>query len=275
MLRQARQRRDEGDRQAQRRDADALARHQDRVAQAQSARDQARAGRRWLSWLTGVLAVRRARRQVPLAAARASAPSHREQAVAAGVQGEQSAQADLGAALGDEWTLVRGYRNRRGEIDHLLLGPVGVLAIEVKNRNGVITCAGDRWLITRYDRYGNRVRAPEPLTDNGGRSPSEQLNQPADDLAAFLRSRGHAVTIRRIVWFTHRRARLGTCTDPTVHVAFSASQVLSLISRSPATISSADRAGIEQLIIKDHRFHAGRRAQRGSTPGQQPGRHPR
>jgi hypothetical protein len=51
MLRQARQRCTAGDRQAQSRYEDTLARHQDRVAQAQSARDQARAGRRWLSWL--------------------------------------------------------------------------------------------------------------------------------------------------------------------------------------------------------------------------------
>jgi hypothetical protein len=191
------------------------------------------------------------------------------------VQGQRSTQADLAAALGDEWTLVRGYRNRRGEIDHLLLGPAGLLAIEVKNRNGVVTCTGDRWLITKYGRYGNRVSAPEALTDNGGRSPSEQLNQPADELTAFLRSRGHPLAIRRIVWFTYRRTRLGTCTDPTVHIAFSVSQVLALVSRPQAAITGADRTEIEHLIAQDHRFHAARRAQRGRTSGQPPGQRPR
>jgi hypothetical protein len=138
-----------------------------------------------------------------------------------------------------------------------------------------MTCAGDRWLITKYDRYGNRVSAPEALTDNGGRSPSEQLSQPADDLAAFLHSRGHPLTIRRIVWFTHRRARLGTCTDPTVHIAFSVSQVLALLSRPRETITGADCTEIEQLITRDHRYHAARRAQRGSASGRPPGRRPR
>jgi hypothetical protein len=179
LLSQARQRRTAVDRQAQQRHEDALAQHRDQVDRARSARDQARAEGRWLAWLGGVLAVRRVQRQVPPAPARASIPSRREHAAAAGVQGEQSTEADLAGALGDEWVLLRGYRNRRGEIDHLLLGPAGLVAIEVKNRNGVVSVTGDRWLITKYDRYGNRVSAPEPLTDNGGRSPSEQLNQPA------------------------------------------------------------------------------------------------
>jgi hypothetical protein len=274
MLRQARLRRTAGDTQAQRRHEDALARHRDQVAYARQARDQARAGHRWLAWLRGVLAVRRVQRQVPAAPARASVPSGREEAAAAGVQAEQSTAAALARQLGDEWTLLRGYRNRRGEIDHLLLGPDGLAAIEVKNRNGLISCTGDRWLIIRYDNYGNRVGAPEAVTDNGGRSPSEQLNQPADELAAFLRSRGHPLTIERVVWLAHRRARLGTCTGPTVRIVFSASQVLSPPGRSPA-LSGADRADIERLIIQDHKFNAARLAKRSAPNSQPPGRRTR
>jgi hypothetical protein len=41
----------------------------------------------------------------------------------AGIAGEDLIAAQLGQALGDDWTLLRGYRNRRGEIDDLLLGP--------------------------------------------------------------------------------------------------------------------------------------------------------
>jgi hypothetical protein len=272
LLRQEQQIRHATDSRARLRHEDALARHEDQVAQARLARDRARADRRWLAWLRGVLIVRHAERQAPTAPASSSVPAGRERAVAAGVQGEQSTQAALAAALGDEWMLLRGYRNRRGEIDHLLLGPAGLLAIEVKNRNGVVTCTGDRWLITKYDRYGNRVSAPEAFTDNGGRSPSEQRNQPADELAAFLHGRGHPLAIVRIVWFTHRRSRLGTCTSPTVHIAFSTSQVLSLIGRSPATLTDADCADIERLIIQDHRFHAARRGQRRGTPAPRPGR---
>jgi hypothetical protein len=50
----------------------------------------------------------------------------REASLAAGVAGERLAAAGLGRALGDEWTLLRGYRNRRGEIDLVLVGPRGL-----------------------------------------------------------------------------------------------------------------------------------------------------
>jgi hypothetical protein len=84
--------------------------HRDQVAHARQARDQARAGHRWLAWLRGVLAVRRLQRQIPPAPARASVPSGREEAAAAGVQAEQSTAAALARELGDEWTLLRGCR---------------------------------------------------------------------------------------------------------------------------------------------------------------------
>jgi nuclease-like protein len=44
----------------------------------------------------------------------------------AGADGERLVAAGLGRVLDDDWTLIRGYRNRRGEIDHLLLGPRGL-----------------------------------------------------------------------------------------------------------------------------------------------------
>jgi hypothetical protein len=270
MLRQERKRRSAGDEQAQRRQAAAVARHRDQVARLRRARDRARAERRWLDWLRGILAVRRMARHAPQPPIPAAAPSDQEEAMAAGARGEQAAAADLGGALGDEWTLLRGYCNRRGEIDHLLLGPGGLLAIEVKNRNGLISCSGDRWFILRYDRYGNRVSAPEAMADRGDRSPSEQLNQPADALRDFLSSRGHRVTIDRVVWFTHPRARLGNCTSPTVSIAFSVDQVLSRIGRSPAALADSERADIERLIIQDHRFHEDRRG-RTQRPGKRTG----
>ena len=42
--------------------------------------------------------------------------------------------AALDNALDDSWTLFKGYRNRAGEIDYLLIGPTGLFAIEVKAR---------------------------------------------------------------------------------------------------------------------------------------------
>lgn len=90
-----------------------------------------------------------------------------------------------------------GYRNRRGEIDQILLGPRWLFAIEVKNQNATVGCHGDQWWSAKYDNYGDAVGPRHQMADRRGRSPSVQLNEPASQLEDFLRSRGHSVSIRR------------------------------------------------------------------------------
>jgi hypothetical protein len=300
MLRQVRQRRATDDQRRQRRVADTVTPYRARADQARRDRDQARAQRRWGAWLGGVVMAWRAQRRLGAAMAKAAAAEaatgtavrpgtaamaapaptgagatgagrngtgrvtaqrDREEALAAGAQGEQLAADGLGRVLGDEWTLLRGYRNRRGEIDHLLVGPQGLLAIESKHRNATVYCSGDRWMFVKYDSYGNEVDRGE-ITDRGGRSPSEQLNQPADELERFLRSRGHAVAIGRVVLLTHSRSRVGACKNPTVRVLTSVDEVVSLLRQSPADISAGECEDLRELIIRDHRHHAARRPSR-------------
>ena len=114
---------------------DVLAVHGERVARARAARDQAWAQHRWVAWLRGVFAVRRLRHQTPPAPARASGPTDEEAKLAAGMEGERLVENGLSLVLDDEWALLRGYHNRSGEIDHLLIGPRGVFAIEGKHRS--------------------------------------------------------------------------------------------------------------------------------------------
>jgi len=186
--------------------------HPERAARARDTRDQARAQRRWAAWLRGVFAVWRADGQIPAARLPASQPTDEEQRLAAGAAGERLVADALGRVLDDTWTLARGYVNRRGEIDHVLLGPRGLFAIEVKNQNATIDCHGDQWWSTKYDKYGNLVRPRQQMSNRQGRSPSVQLNEPAGQLEGFLRPRGHpAVTVGRVVVLTHPRAQLRSC----------------------------------------------------------------
>jgi hypothetical protein len=233
----------------------ALARHNRQVAKLRKHRDQARGHRRWLTWLRRALALRRLRRAAPRPPPRTEPSSAEEEILAAGIEGEQGVATELGHALGDDWTLLRGYRNRRGEIDHLLLGPRGLLAIESKHRNATVHCDGDDWWFDKYDRYGHHVEHGT-IADHGGRSPSQQLNAPAGELEAFLASRGHRVPIQRVVLLTHPRSRLGTCRNPTVRVATSTGQVLALLNGSPPALGPAELRQIEDLIVRDHRFHS-------------------
>jgi hypothetical protein len=256
--------------------AEALARHQLLVRRAANARDRARDHRRWLTWLRAMLAVRKLRRLTPVPAltpvrpvprqppvrpADGTAPSDVEEKLAAGVAGEQQAAREFGRVLGDDWVLVRGYCNKRGEIDHLLLGPPGLIAIESKHLNATVSCDGDDWRFEKFDRAGNLVERGN-LSDRGGRSPSVQLNEPADMLEEFLSTRAGKVSVLRVVLLTHPGSRRGACRKLTVHIATSATLLAGQLKDMPPVLSASQRARLEELIARDHRFHQARRPPR-------------
>ena len=171
-----------GEEQARAQYEEAVARHRMRIEEARQARDQARAQRRWLAWLRCALTVRRERRAVPGPAAAAGRVCDEEEIIRAGMEGEAMAVAALGRVLGDDWTLLRGYRNRGGEIDHLLLGPQGLIAIEGKHLNATVHCDGDEWWSDKYDNYGNLVRQGTKIVDRGGalaERPAQRTSRPA------------------------------------------------------------------------------------------------
>ena len=266
LLKQARLRGDKQHQRAMAQYESALRRHKAEVRKVEAARDQARAARRWLAWLRYVFAVRRAGRRAPTPPQPAGAPTDEQRKLAAGIEGEQFVADELGRALGDDWVLLRGYKNSRGEIDHLLLGPKGLVAIEVKSINGTVHCEGDSWRVDKYDNYGNLVEqysipSTKSLGDRGARhrSPSVQLNEPADALEDFLRSRGQDVGVLRVVLLAHPRSKVGTCRRATVNIFTRASEVTRLVTKVRQPFDPATRARLEDLIIRDHRHHARRR----------------
>jgi hypothetical protein len=177
--------------------------------------------------------------------------------------GEQLVANELGRAFSEDWVLLRGYRNRRGEIDHLLLGPRGIFAMEVKHRNATVHVDGDDWQFDKYDRFGNLVEQGW-ITDRSGRSPSRQVNDSADELQQFLNRRRQQIAIQRIVILTHPQSELGTHRNLTVSVATSTEFVLDLVNGSPPVLHSAQLAELLQLIEQDYRFHQAHKRSAGS-----------
>jgi Nuclease-related domain len=177
----------------------------------------------------------------------------------AGSGAEQRVADELGRALGQEWVLFRGYRNGRGEIDGVLLGPGGLFAYEVKYHNATVYISGDAWAGEKYDNYGNLVEPRRPIIDRGsrGRSPSQQLNEPASALAAWLSRRGHPVDIARVIVLTHPKARIGVSNEATARVVTSAAALLRLVQGSEARLGARQRAEIEQVIRRDHQHFNG------------------
>ena len=225
-------------------------------------RRQARRNGQWLRWLRLAFAVSRARRGVPRRSISDSVLSGAEQKARSGMAGEKRVSDRLAAALDDEWVLFHGYRNGRGEIDHVLVGPRGVVAIEVKNVNATVEIDGDIWTAKKFDRYSNQVPVRE-LADRTGRSPSVQVNESADALQELLRKRGQQIRVRRVVLLTHGKSRIPRQRNLTVDaVGTSAETVLDLLRSMPPTIRAAQRATVETHIEKDHAFHENRRSAR-------------
>jgi hypothetical protein len=254
MLNDASRQREAAGKRALARYEDELIQYRARVQAVRVKRDRARAQHRWGGWLRLAFAAWTAKRRVPRRPVPVAAPTDTEERLKAGIAGEQLVAVELGRALNDDWTLLRGYRNRRGEIDHLLLGPRGLFAIEVKNLNATVHIDTDRWQADKYDNYGNLVEQ-RLIADRKGRSPSVQLNEPASTLERFLRERGQPVAVQRVVVLTHRRSRLGTCRNPTVQVGTSAGYLLNLLAGSAGQLGERQRTEIQRLIERDHAFH--------------------
>jgi hypothetical protein len=252
-----------------------------RLEAARQERDKARSAGRWPSWLRLGFAIWRQKR----AATRQQVRSRISTATGldaagldfagldfagldfaglekarAGHEAELGVEESLGRALGDDWTLFRGYRNARGEIDGLLLGPRGLFSIEVKHHNGTVYIAGDDWSSEKYDKYGNRVRDRAPMRDGSGRrSPSQQLTEPSAMLADHLRRRAQQVNPLCVVVLTHPNARIGAIKGPTVQVVTSVRELLQLVDRSRARLDAARLREIAGLIRRDHHYWESRK----------------
>lgn len=164
--------------------------------------------------------------------------------------------------LPDDWILFRGYANRRGEVDHLLVGPGGVWAIEVKGRGVCVHVDGDQWCYEKFDRYGNLVDQGI-LADRRGRSWGRQVIDIACDLETFLNSRGIAMSVQTTVVVIHHRASLGSFNNLQVSMlSIGTNYLLDKLRNELQALDANTRRKVAQLIRRNHAFHAERRTQR-------------
>lgn len=185
-----------------------------------------------------------------------SIPTQRDRQWNAGNQGEQAVFNHLARILNDQWTVVKGYRNSKGEIDFVVVGPAGVVAIEVKNVNGHVSCDGDRWWIDKQDNFGNWVERGKPITDKSGRSPARQVNESASQLQSFLASRGVNLKVSRIVVLAHPKSWVQACNHLTVdRVTRTDFLVLENLAASGCNLNTVEIGKVVDLIQRDHKHH--------------------
>lgn len=216
--------------------------------------------RRYLAWI-GFHFSRLFHAMSPMPSLPQKAQASRDEIVwQAGSDGEQRVIDALATWLSDDWVAVSGYRNSGGEVDLLLVGPPGVMAVEIKYVNGEIHCDGDRWWRDKYDKYGNLVELSLPIADRAGRGPSAQVNASADRLQRFLSERTPLRRVLRAVVFSHDASRLGALHRVTVDevAVVDSLNVLSVFQRAMQNGSQAPVDELVRLIQQDHRFHANR-----------------
>jgi hypothetical protein len=187
---------------------------------------------------------------------------NQENILYAGSRGEQAVADYFARALDDSWTMISGYKGYKGEIDQILVGPIGILAVEIKTTNGVIYINGDEWHRDKYDRYGNCVERGLPIKDNGGRSPSVQINQASDPLERFLRQRIPTLKkISRAVIFAHERSQIGGVSAQSVEIIATIGSITNEAFQSVfyPLEKPIDVDRVVSLIKQDHEYQEKRR----------------
>jgi len=199
------------------------------------------------------------------------AVSHEERRWTSGGEGEDLVAKYLERYLHDDWTLISGYVNNRGEIDKLLVGPSGVFAIEVKYLNGRISCTPNGWWRDKYDNYGNLVNSAIPIADKGGRSPSRQVNEAADQLQKFLDRNLGPGRVRRAVLLSHEKSTIERLDDTSVELICRLMDldVKGFVGTSQ-DLSPEGVAKVVKLIEQDHAYYASGLASRGSRKPRPP-----
>ena len=160
----------------------------------------------------------------------------------------------------NQWIVFNGYRNRRGEIDHLVLGPLGLWAVEVKNRRVLLDVSGQDWVAHTLDGAG-KVVGEEPAADRGGqgRNWGRQVAEPAELLAHRLADKGHPITIRTAVMLVRPGAAVTRSTDPGIDLVTAELAELDRAMQMLAEpLDEAEVAVIAELIEADHQHHASR-----------------
>ncbi|MDD3595899.1 nuclease-related domain-containing protein [Sulfuricurvum sp.] len=175
----------------------------------------------------------------------------------AGNEGEKKVETFLAKSLDDQWTLINGYKNGKGEIDQILVGPRGIFAIEIKYTNGTIYCDGDRWWRDKYDQYNNLVETNKLIADKRGRSPSRQVNDSSDMLQTFLQKRYPSVRVYRSIIWAHERSVLGGINNLNVdYTAIVHDWNLDrFLGSSTYQLSQEEQHKIIESIQRDHTYY--------------------
>lgn len=179
--------------------------------------------------------------------------AEREQ-LSAGLAGQQLLPRFL-AGLDDSYYLLTNLKlpGRGDDIDHVLVGPTGLFALEVKHHRGRIFVRDGEWIQTKTSR-GGRLQPEVSMRD-----PVQQLKRNVDYLRSCINRTDPALGRRTRLWiegavvFTHPEAQVdlpetlrSTLPFPVLRGHDLPSYISGHVPRQP--LSRADVASIASLL---------------------------
>lgn len=128
-----------------------------------------------------------------------------------GAQAEKKVTETL-MALGDDYSLINDVMlpGNYGNVDHIVLGPNGIFAIETKNYSGKIICRGDEWIRHYPAGWQVSMRGRPYWKDEQNYSlgsPSRQVKRNAVKIKEIITS-SKSMWIEGVVVFTNSDADL-------------------------------------------------------------------
>lgn len=122
----------------------------------------------------------------------------------AGLKGQRLLPQVL-AGLSDDYFLINNLDlpGRADDIDHVLVGPNGIFALETKHHRGRIFCRDGQWYQSKVS-HGGHLQPESPIRD-----PTQQLKRNVDYLRSCINRTDRALSRRTALWieglvvFTH------------------------------------------------------------------------
>jgi hypothetical protein len=187
-----------------------------------------------------------------------------EQKAIAGHVGEQRLDGYLRQHLDRRYTIIVGYHGKHGEIDRIVVGPLGIMAFEIKSHRGVIYASGKRWEMGKLDRYGREVeRKPMDVV------PDAQLNRALGWIERWLARNGIERKVGRAILFSSPDARIGHINGIQVPLVLTlrgierlgVDRIFAMTGQKEIDAETCKR--IVQLIVRDHEYCARQAESRG------------
>lgn len=127
----------------------------------------------------------------------------------AGLRGQDRIP-DILTNLGDDYYLLNNLKlpGRADDVDHLVIGPNGIFALEAKNHRGHIFWRSGQWYQEKVSRRG-RLQPEEPIRD-----PTQQLKRNVDYLRSCINQTNPGLSRRTRLWIEGA----AVFTHPAVHV---------------------------------------------------------